>query len=136
MACCPGPEHGLGRAVKCFRADGGNGMSTPDLKWLPSPPADWHAASRDIGTVADLAAWKALATQANFRLDPLAVIRLDRRHQALFGAEPPPGLATRPVRLAVLASSTISHLLPFLRVAALRRNIWLQVHSGDYGQYG
>jgi FkbH-like protein len=111
-------------------------MSTPGLHWLPAPPADWNAMLRDVGPVADFAAWRTLVALANFRLDPIAAIRLDRRHQALFGAKPPPGLTTRPVRLAVLASSTIGHLLPFLRVAALRRDIWLHVHAGDYGQYG
>ena len=73
---------------------------------------------------------------ANNRLDLLATARLDRRVQTLFGDAPPPGLGTKPVRLAVLASSTVEHLLPSLRVAALRRDIWLHVHTGDYGQYG
>jgi FkbH-like protein len=111
-------------------------MSTPELVWLSPPPADWNATLRDVGPLADPAAWNALVALANFRLDSLATTRLDRRHQALFGDEPPTGLATRPVRLAVLASSTIDHLLPALRVAALRRDIWLHVHTGEYGQYG
>lgn len=111
-------------------------MSTPELVWLSPSPADWTATLRDVGPLADPAAWNALVALANFRLDSLATTRLDRRHQALFGDEPPTGLTARPVRLAVLASSTIGHLVPALRVAALRRDIWLHVHTGDYGQYG
>src|SRR5580704_4912194 len=116
--------------------DGGSGMSTPELVWLSPAPVDWNATLRDVGPLADLAAWQALVELANFRLDSLATTRLDRRQQALFGDEPPAGLVTRPVRMAVLASSTIDHLVPALRVAALRRDIWLHVHTGEYGQYG
>ena len=39
------------------------------------------------------------------------------------------------VRLSVLASSTVDHLLPGLRVGSLRHGIWLQTQLGDYGQY-
>ena len=39
------------------------------------------------------------------------------------------------MRLAVLASSTADHLLPGLRVGALRRGLWLDTYICDYGQY-
>jgi predicted enzyme involved in methoxymalonyl-ACP biosynthesis len=39
------------------------------------------------------------------------------------------------MRLAVLASSSVDHMLPALHVAALRRNFWLDVYTGDYGRY-
>ena len=45
------------------------------------------------------------------------------------------GLATKPVRLAVLGSSTLTHLLPAIRVAGLRRDIWIDTYENDYGQY-
>jgi FkbH-like protein len=38
-------------------------------------------------------------------------------------------------RLAVLSSSTIDQLLPSIRVAGLRRRLWIEVHKGGYGQY-
>ena len=44
-----------------------------------------------------------------------------------------PGFAS--VRLAVLASSTVDHLPPAIRVAGLRRKLLIEVHSGTYGQY-
>ena len=39
------------------------------------------------------------------------------------------------MRLAVLGSSTLTHLLPAIRVGGLRRNIWIETYEGEYGQY-
>ncbi|WP_340314077.1 HAD-IIIC family phosphatase [Rhizorhabdus argentea] len=105
----------------------------PELSWLPEPPSTWGA-----GLAVDLApeeSWSHLKSLAGYRLGGLATVRLDRRLQRLFGDEPPPDLATKPVRLAVLASSTVDHLLPALRIAALRRGLWLIIYVCDYGQY-
>jgi FkbH-like protein len=38
-------------------------------------------------------------------------------------------------RLAVLSSSTVDHLLPSIRVAGLRRRLWIDTYKGGYGQY-
>ncbi|TLU70597.1 HAD-IIIC family phosphatase [Lichenicoccus roseus] len=72
---------------------------------------------------------------ANERLDHLKTVKLDRRLRKLFPDEPPKGIPTVPVRLAILSSSTVDHLLPSLRVGALRHGIWLGTQLGDYGQY-
>ncbi len=72
---------------------------------------------------------------ANHRLDHLQTVRLDRKLRKLFPDAPPAGLPTVPVRLSILSSSTVDHLLPGLRVGALRHGIWLQTQLGDYGQY-
>jgi FkbH-like protein len=48
-------------------------------------------------------------------------------------AEPTPGFA--PIRLAVLASATVDHLAPAIRVAGLRRHLRIEVQIGPYGQY-
>ena len=40
-----------------------------------------------------------------------------------------------PVRLAVLSTDTIGHLLPAIRVAGLRYKLRLDVFSGSFGQY-
>jgi FkbH-like protein len=80
------------------------------------------------------AAWQSLVALANFRLGSLETMRLDRRRaRALPG--PPSGLATKPVWLAVLGSSMVDHLLPAIRVAGLRRGIWIETFIPDYGQY-
>lgn len=39
------------------------------------------------------------------------------------------------IKLALLGSSTLSHLLPHIRLAALRRGLLAEIHLGDYGLY-
>ena len=39
------------------------------------------------------------------------------------------------MRLAILGSSTLAHLHAPIRVAGLRRNIWIDTYETDYGQY-
>ena len=108
-------------------------MQPPELHWLPAAPADWGTRLQAL-TTPDAAAWDALQDLARARLDALMTIRLDRRLQRLFPI-PPPGLATTPVRLAALGSSTLDHLLPGLRTGALRHGLFLTIHTGEYGQY-
>ena len=108
-------------------------MQSPELYWLPEAPPDWGTRLQALA-VPDASTWAALQDLARVRLDALMTIRLDRRLQRLFPT-PLPGLATTPARLAVLGSSTLDHLLPGLRVGALRRGLHLTVHTGEYGQY-
>ena len=35
----------------------------------------------------------------------------------------------------MLGSSTLTHLLPAIRVAGMRRNLWIDTYENDYGQY-
>ena len=107
-----------------------------DLYWLP-PVEDWSARIGAVERLApgDAGAWEMLVALANTRFDFLRAGRLDRALARLFGDAPPPGLATRPVRLAVLGSSTLDHLLAPIRVAALRRGLWVTTYQPDYGQY-
>ena len=110
-----------------------NGLT--DLYWLPDPQ-DWDrrlAALKEPATPDD--AWRELVALSRTRLDVSRTNRLDRALRAHFGEQAPPGLQTRPVRLAVLSSSTVGHMLPGLRIGALRRGIWLTAYAGDYGQY-
>jgi FkbH-like protein len=103
--------------------------------WLP-PIADFSARVKALDAIEDATeAWAALVALANTRLDFLETMRLDRSLQRRFAKAPPPGLATRPVRLAVLGSATLAHLLPGIRVAALRRGLWVATYEGEYGQY-
>lgn len=111
-------------------------MSSNGLYWLPAPDSDWRARLSAILADDDRRrAWDGLVALANTRLDFVQTTRVDAALKTLFGSEPPAHLTTRPVRLAVLGSSTTSHLLPGLRVAALRRGIWLTSYEADYGQY-
>ena len=103
--------------------------------WLP-PVEDW---STQIGQIERLQpgpqAWEMLVQLANTRLDFLRAGRLDRSLVRLFADAPPLGLSTKPVRLAVLGSSTTTHLAAPIRIAALRRGLWVKVYEPDYGQY-
>ena len=100
----------------------------PRLTWLPPPPADWGARLKAA------AGWADLTVLARYRLDGLATMRLDRRMRAIFDDDTPPDGAVA-ARVAVLASSTVAHLSPSLRVGLARHGIWACVHTGAYGCY-
>src|SRR3954469_9418733 len=116
-----------------------------ELYWLPEVE-EWRARLRALadgaaGTAAgDRAAWAEAVALANSRLDFVRTNALDQivaRRFGPLGAEtgPPPGLAAKPVRLALLGSGTMAHLHAGIRVAGLRRGLWITVYENDYGQY-
>ena len=104
----------------------------PMMNWLPIA-RDFR---EDLGVALAQAkptdGLEGLASLAACRLGFLETIQLDRA-LARLGAKEAPGYA--PVRLAILASSTVDHLSPAIRVAGLRRKLLIDVHSGAYGQY-
>jgi hypothetical protein len=108
-------------------------MQRTELHWLPAAPSWAETLAAPSPSCVD-AAWQSLVALANFRLNTLETMRLDRRRAKLL-SNALPGLATKPVRLAVLGSSTVDHLLPAIRVAGLRRGIWIETFTPDYGQY-
>jgi FkbH-like protein len=103
-----------------------------ELHWLPPIP-DWRqrlrALSGDPAT-----AWDSAVALANARLNFVLTNALDETVRRLLPAGPET-LTTKKVRLAVLGSSTLTHLLPAVRVAGLRRGIWIDTYENDYGQY-
>jgi FkbH-like protein len=101
-----------------------------DLHWLPELP-DWRARLRGLtnGPV-----WDTAITLANARINFVLTNALDESLRRAQSA-PPEGLATKPQRLAVLGSSTLTHLLPAIRVGGLRRGMWVDTYENDYGQY-
>lgn len=109
-------------------------MATSDLYWLPVDQ-NWNEALASIGDKPEAASWDKLADLANTRLDLIRTLRLDRHFVRLFGETPPASLTTRPVRFAVLGSSTVDHLLAGIRIGGLRRGIWITTWHGEYGQY-
>jgi FkbH-like protein len=103
-----------------------------ELHWLPTIP-DWRTRLRALG--GDPAtAWSEAVALANARLNFVLTNALDETVRRAI-PERPDGLATRPVRLAVLGSATLTHLLPAIRVAGLRRGIWIETYENDFGQY-
>ena len=103
-----------------------------ELHWLPEMP-DWRARLRGLGGEPG-SVWDSAVALAGARINFVLTNALDetlRRHLRA----PPEGIATKPVRLAVLGSSTLTHLLPAIRVAGLRRGIWIDTYENDFGQY-
>jgi FkbH-like protein len=104
-------------------------MRLADLYWLPDA-ADLTErmlhASRDPAPQ-----WDELVRLANCRLDFVQTNRLDRALQRCRLDDS----SARVLKLAVLSSSTVDHLLPGCRVAALRRNFYLRTFAGTYGMY-
>jgi FkbH-like protein len=101
------------------------------LTWLPTAPnfrADLSAAL-ECGQADCL---EKLTSLAQHQLGYLETLQIDR---ALGRLTRDAETGFTKVRLAVLASSTVNHLLPSIRVAGLRRRLQIHVHVGGYGQY-
>ena len=105
-----------------------------ELYWLPEAP-DWSGQLKALPASGDHTLWQALVHLADKRLDFTKTERLARTVGRLCGTTPPDGLATAPVRLAVLGSSTVEHLISGIRIAGVRRNMWIDIYTGPYGQY-
>ncbi len=105
----------------------------PSLHWLPNDPAwrDQVKAWRN----AETPDWDHAVSLAGHRLDFVQTNMLDATVRQRFGQTPPPGLKTKPIRLALLGSATMAHLHPAIRVAALRRGLWVEIYENQYGQY-
>ncbi|CAN5502592.1 HAD-IIIC family phosphatase [soil metagenome] len=109
------------------------------LSWLPSH-ADLGTAISHARREADPAARLSLAARlAGYRRDFTLTNRLDRMAAEGLGdptaraALPAPGLT--PLRMALLSSHTMDHLLPAIRVAGLHRRLALSVYLAPYGMY-
>lgn len=99
------------------------------MNWLPAP-SDFRGDLRRALEAPDRL--PRLAALARHRLGFLETIQVDR---ALGQVSADQATGFSPVRLAILASSTVDHLVPAIRVAGLRRRLLIDVHIGAYGQY-
>ena len=101
------------------------------MSWLPIAP-DFRV---DLGVALELPdptdCLEKLASLAKHQLGYLETLQLDRA----LGLTRESGSGFAIVRLAVLASSTVNHLLPAIRVAGLRRRLMIEIYTGAYGQY-
>src|SRR5262245_28737059 len=102
------------------------------MNWLPEH-RDFRSALKDIADGehgSDLL--DRLSALARHTLGYLETIQLDntlRRLRPHFAKE------ASVVRIALIASMTVDHLAPALRVAGLRRGHLVDVHVGAYGQH-
>ena len=102
--------------------------------WLPSC-GDVSAALQSItASEAPAERWIALRRLAAHDHDIASLTRVDnaiRREIGRFGAD---AARLQPVRLALLGTSTISHLAPGIRVAGLARGLLVEVYEPAYAQ--
>jgi FkbH-like protein len=106
-----------------------------DLDWLPEPPS-WDASIESLRELSDpTQAWALLQHLAAYRLNFLQTAQLDRLIQKHSKKSQTTPSSLKAVRLALLGSSTLKHLVSGIRVAGLRRGLWIEVFEGDYGQY-
>jgi FkbH-like protein len=102
------------------------------MKWLPPPPdfrGDLRVALKSARSVDRV---EKLCALAQHHLSFLETIQLDHALGPA-SAEQIPDFS--PVRLAILASSTVDHLAPAIRIAGLRRRLLIDVYIGPYGQH-
>ena len=102
------------------------------LLWL-TPPSDWRAGLRALAVAQR--PWPNAVALANTRLDFAKTNALDETLRRRLNSTEPPDTAPNIVRLAVLGSSTLAHLLAGIRVGGLRRNILILTYENIYGQY-
>ena len=100
------------------------------IDWLPAPE-DFRGSLR-LALEPSGDRLEKLAALAQHRLGFLETIQLDRA-LAPACAETHDGFSS--VRLAILASATVDHLAPAIRVSGLRRRLLIDVHVGPYAQY-
>jgi FkbH-like protein len=110
------------------------GSPTVDqLRWLPKP-TEWRPRLRAL-VDAPGEIWPQAQALANTSLDFTRTNALDDAVRRRHADSPPAGTGTKPVRLAILGSSTLAHLHPAIRIAGLRRNIHITTYENNYGQY-
>jgi FkbH-like protein len=103
-----------------------------DLHWLPAVP-EWRLRLKALPSD-PASAWENAIALANTRLNFVLTNALDETVRRIL-PNGPGTITTKKVRLAVLGSSTMTHLLPAVRVAGLRRGIWIDTYENEYGQY-
>ena len=110
-----------------------------ELEWLPEtsgPPATpQHLSHLSPSEASPSEAAVALRRMASTRLDLPGLIKLDRTLTRTLAAHGGPLPGFEKLRLAVLGSSTTSHLLPGIRVAGLRRGLLLEIYETPYNSY-
>jgi FkbH-like protein len=107
-----------------------------ELAWLPESQG-WDDALEGVrdNNNSDIEKWNALVSLANFNINFIQTGKLDRSAQRIFSDGLPGTLEVKSIRLALLGSSTLRHLVPGIRVAGLRRGMWIEVYEAEYGQY-
>jgi len=109
-------------------------MLDSQFKWLPLDES-WDASLRAAQQLSKSQMAAAFVELSKHQITFVQTSKLDRAVQRLAGTDEPILPGTKPLRLAILGSCTNSHLVPGIRVAGLRRGLWIETYVGDYGMY-
>lgn len=102
------------------------------MNWLPSPQDFRQSLRLALAATDPLERLEELANLAQHQLGFLETIQLDNA----LGKTPVTATASfAALRLALLSSCTVDHLLPAIRVAGLRRRLRIEIYTGSFGQY-
>ena len=108
------------------------------LLWLPQH-SDLSAAIGEAKRESDpIARLTEAARLAGYRRDFTQTTRLDRLASEglrAVAAQETSTTGLRSLRIALLASHTVDHLVPAIRIAGLQRRLALSVHVAPYGMY-
>lgn len=105
--------------------------SGSELHWLV-PSGDFTERVRELQNASGIEGWTLARDLADRRLDFMQTRKLDRTVQMLAERDAP---ALPRLKLAIIGSSTLDHLAPAIRMAALRRGLFVEIQIGDYGQW-
>jgi len=113
-------------------------MTTSFLPWLPAHESLGEAIRSSRAIAKPDGRLRALVRLAGYDRDVIATGKIDRLageclRALVEGGGPAESLT--PLRLAILPSHTVDHLLPAIRVAGLHRRLALEVKLGGYGLY-
>jgi FkbH-like protein len=107
------------------------------LHWFPVDPR-WRERLSKLRRSADLSLsdlWIEAVALANSPCDFVQTNSLDRVVTQLVDNSKESALPGKTIRLAVLASCTVSHLFGAIRIGGLRRNFWIEIYEAGYGQF-
>ena len=105
------------------------------LYWLPTA-RDFRRSLAELDALRmDRSFWDGAIALAQHNLDLVQTIQLDRLIRSNAGAADSRPQAARFVRLAILATSTTSHLQPGIRIGCLRRGVNVDIYEPGFGQY-
>ena len=111
-------------------------MTAFELYWLPKDPSFDRAVrtiKEDCGDIAQKLA--ALRGLAGTRLDFLQINKLDRVLRDTLQSPDYENDSARFIKVALLGSSTVDHLLASIRIGGLRRGLIVECYVAPYGQH-
>jgi hypothetical protein len=105
--------------------------------WLPLCEDVSAALEAALGHPSAAETWRAFRQLARRDVDFPSMMRIDRtirKYRAAAATDDPPA-GFQPIRLAILSTSTSTHLGAALRVTGLGRGLLIDLYEPDYGQY-